>query len=471
MIRRPYYGYAGALLIAGPAMALGLSNSGCTAASNAAANVQAALSGCSEFSGGPSAVAALSIDGDAKAFVTASANLVAVTSTSETAVLNACLGMAADLHITDTWSSMAPSAGEAPDAETKEVCAQVSNTITATLAANASAMCTLVISGGHCVVNETEQVTCESMCTTNTTCQPGNITTLCSPASLTGQCSGTCNAMATCEGSESTQAQCQGACEGDCTGMCGSDPCMARHCKDMCAGTCTGDCTLAANTTINCGASVNCRGGCSVTYTAPECETTVTPPVCNVSQACQSSCKSNAEVTSTCTPPGASLECNASASVTVTAVDEALDAAVEVADSSPLDAAPAPPDSTVASFDASVASLDASVASLDASASTAEASGAVAVSANLQALIGTVKTHMPAIILLVNTQANLFIDATNEVTSTGTTVVDNVTSQGGKALACATTAVSADVSASASMTVSVQASSHVSGACGGPTSS
>jgi len=207
MIRRPYYGYAGALLIAGPAMALGLSNSGCTAASNAAANVQAALSGCSEFSGGPSAVAALSIDGDAKAFVTASANLVAVTSTSETAVLNACLGMAADLHITDTWSSMAPSAGEAPDAETKEVCAQVSNTITATLAANASAMCTLVISGGHCVVNETEQVTCESMCTTNTTCQPGNITTLCSPASLTGQCSGTCNAMATCQSTSRAQGE------------------------------------------------------------------------------------------------------------------------------------------------------------------------------------------------------------------------------------------------------------------------
>jgi hypothetical protein len=464
MIRRPYYKYTCALLAMGPAIALGLASSGCTTADNAAANVQAALSGCSEFSGGPSSVAVLSISGDAKAFVTASANLVAVASASETAVLNACLGMAADLHITDTWTSMAPSPGGAPDAETKEVCTQVSNTITATLAANASAMCTLVISGGHCVVNETEQVTCESMCTSNTTCQPGNITTLCSPASLTGQCSGTCNAMATCEGSETTQAQCQGACEGDCTGMCGSDPCMATHCKDKCAGTCTGDCTLATDTTINCGASVNCRGGCSVTYTAPECETTVTPPVCNVSQACQSSCKSNAEVTSVCTPPGASLECNASASVTVTAAEEALDAALELADSSPLDASPAPPDSTVASSDASLASLDAP-------ANTADASGAVAVPANLQALIGTVKTHMPAIILLVNTQANLFLDATNEVTTTGTTVVDNLTSQGGKALACATTAVSADVSASASMTVSVQASSNVSGACGGPTSS
>jgi hypothetical protein len=458
MIRRPYYSHTRAILVAGPVMALGLANSGCTAADNAVANVQAALSGCSEFSGGPSSVASLSIDGDAKAFVTASANLVAVVATSETAVLNACLGMAADLHVTDTWTSMAPSAGDPPDAETKEVCTQVSNTITATLAANASAMCTLVISGGHCVVNETEQVSCESMCTSNTTCQPGNITTLCAPASLTGQCSGTCNATATCEGSVSVQAQCQGACEGDCTGMCGSDPCMATHCKDECAGTCTGDCTLAADAMINCGASVNCRGGCSVTYTAPECETTVTPPVCNVSQACQSSCKSNAEVTSTCTPPGASLECSATASVTVTSANEASDAAIAP------DASPASPDSTVASFDASLASLDAS-------ANTADASGSVAVSANLQALIGTVKTHMPAIILLVNTQANLFLDAANEVKTTGTIVVDNVTSEGGKSLACASTAVSADVTASASMNVSVQASSNVSGSCGGPTSS
>ena len=163
MIRRPYYKYTVAVLVAGPAVVFGLSNSGCSAASSGVANVQAALSGCSEFSGGPSSVAALSIDGDAKAFVIASANLVAVASTSETAVLNACLGMAADLHITDTWSSMAPSSGDAPDAETAEVCTQVSNTITATLAANASAGCTLVISGGHCVVNETEQVTCHRL--------------------------------------------------------------------------------------------------------------------------------------------------------------------------------------------------------------------------------------------------------------------------------------------------------------------
>lgn len=141
-----------------------------------------------------------------------------------------------------------------------------------------------------------------------------------------------------------------------------------------------------------------------MTYKAPQCETTVTPPVCNVSEACKASCKSNVEVTSTCTPPGASLECNAG------------------------------------------------------------------VSADVQALIDTVKKNLPAIILLVKARGQLVLDAASQVGTTGKVVVDNVTSLGGKSLACAGAAVESDVTASASLNVSVQASAKVSGACGGPTS-
>ncbi len=461
MIKLIHHPYTRAFLLGGSALAFGLLNVGCSSAHDAVAGVQGALSGCDEFNGGATSIAALSIDGDAKAFVTASANLVAVTQTAETAVLDACIGMATDLHIPDTWTAKAPSAGAAPDDETAEVCTQVSNAITATLNANASAMCTLVISGGHCVVDEKQQVSCESTCTGMTTCQPGDITTLCTPASLTGECDGTCNAMATCEGSASAQAQCQGACEGDCTGMCDADPCMATHCTGACAGKCTGDCKLAAAAAVNCGTSVNCRGGCSVTYKAPECETTVTPPVCKVSEACQSSCKSNTEVTSKCTPPGVELECNATASVTVSTaavVDDAgtPDGALEA---------------SLVSLDATVETLDASDASFDASGASFDASGAVVVSADLQTLIDTVRKNMPSLVLLVKTQSQLFLDATSEVETTGKVVVNNVSSLGGKDVACAGTAVTADVSASASMNVSVKASSKVSGSCGGPTSS
>jgi hypothetical protein len=408
MTRSKHLKYVPVVVLAASTGAIALSSGGCSAASsaeNAVSNVSAALSGCSEFNGGPASVATLSIDGDTKAFVTASANLVVLANTAEKDVLAACIGMATDLHVTDTWTAKAPSAGAAPDAEVTEVCTQAANKITAVLAADASAMCTFVVSGGRCVVDETQQVQCESSCATNTTCQPGNITTLCSPASLTGECNGSCDAMATCEGTVTTQAQCQGACEGDCTGMCDADPCMERHCAGACAGTCTGDCQLAAATQVNCGANVNCRGGCSVTYVAPECETTVTPPACNVSETCMASCKSQVEVTSKCTPPGASLECSAE------------------------------------------------------------------VSADVQAVIDTVQKNMPAIVLLVNAQGALALDACNNVVTTGKVVVKNLTSLGGKAFACAGAAADADVSASASVNVTVTASSQVSGSCGGPTRS
>jgi hypothetical protein len=142
-----------------------------------------------------------------------------------------------------------------------------------------------------------------------------------------------------------------------------------------------------------------------VTYVAPQCETTVTPPVCNVSQTCMSSCKSNVEVTSKCTPPGASLECGAT------------------------------------------------------------------VSTDVQAVIDTLGKNMPAILLLVNAQGTLALDASNEVVTTGKAVVHDVANLGGKAVACSAAAAEADVSASASVNVSVSMSSKVSGSCGGPTRS
>jgi hypothetical protein len=394
-------------IMAGAVVAIAMANGGCSAASAANAaltNVEQATSGCEEFDQGASAVSGLSIDGDTKAFVTASVDLAAIAAQAETSVLAACKQIDADLGVPDTWSAM-KSDGGSSDAETAEACKQAADKIKITLESDASAGCALVISRGYCVVDEQAQVQCESSCTGMTTCMAGDITTLCSPAELTGECDGSCKAGACCEGSETAVAQCQGACEADCTGMCDGNPCEARHCDGVCEGTCDGQCTLAASAQVNCGASVNCRGGCSVAYKAPECETTVTPPSCKVSQTCEASCTSNVEATAKCTPPGASLECTGT------------------------------------------------------------------VSSDVQAVIDTVKKNLPPIILLVQTQGKLVLDAANQVVTTGKVVADQVTSLGGKAISCAATAVQADADASASLNVSVQASADVSGSCGGPTSS
>src|SRR5579872_2805462 len=218
MVNVKQYRRVSAFVCAGAAATMCLSNGGCSAAGSVEGTVkgiQVAVSGCDEFNGGASSVASLSIDGDAKAFVTASAHLVALARTTEKEVLDACIGIATDLGVPDTWTAKAPSGSSAPDDEVTEVCGQVASKVNAVLAVDAAAMCTLVVSGGHCIVDETSQVKCESACTTMTTCQPGDITTLCTPASLTGECDGTCNAAATCEGSVTTQAQCLGACEGE----------------------------------------------------------------------------------------------------------------------------------------------------------------------------------------------------------------------------------------------------------------
>ncbi|HLK40106.1 MAG TPA: hypothetical protein VKU41_25295 [Polyangiaceae bacterium] len=385
-------------------MAAAASNGGCSAAKNAISNAEGLASGCDEFKNGASSVSSLSIDGDTKAFVSASANLVAIVNTAEADVLNACIGICKDLGVADTWSAKAPSNHGAPDDEVTEACTQAANKIHAVLSADAQLQCSLYISGGQCTVDENAQVSCESSCTGMTTCQPGDITTLCSPAQLTGECDGSCNADAVCEGNAQTAAQCTGACEAECEGMCDSTPCHGTHCAGVCAGKCSGDCKVAADAQVNCGANVNCRGGCSVAYKAPKCETTVTPPSCKVSESCQASCKSTVEVTSQCTPPGASLECTGSANV----------------------------------------------------------------SADVQAVIDTVKKNLPPIVELVKAKGQLALDAANQVVTTGNIVAHDATNLGGKAVACAGAAVSADASAAASLNVSVNASASVSSSCGGP---
>jgi hypothetical protein len=167
-------------------------------------------------------------------------------------------------------------------------------------------------------------------------------------------------------------------------------------------GTCNGSCKLDANAMINCGAMVNCRGGCSVAYKAPKCEGSIMPGMCSASASCKASCQSSAEVQAMCTPPSANLECSASASSDVTA------------------------------------------------------------------LVATLKTNLPAILAGLQTQGKLALDAAAQVKATGVTVVQNVTSLGGKAFVCATAAADASVKATASVSVSFNASAMVSGSCGGP---
>jgi len=413
----------------------------------AAKEATAAASGCDELNGGADAVAKLDIDVKLKAFVSATADLQTVATTIKADVKGACAGFATDLGVTDTWTALGDTDDAISNAMKTGACDQVSAKIDAILKANAMATATLTVSGGQCTVDADFQASCEGSCQADVMCKEGDVTVRCDPAQLTGQCSGTCNAMAVCEGSAMVQADCTGSCEADCTGACSGQvtgtvmggctgmcegkcdgtatpaggmancagTCEGKctmpaatamctgKCEASCKGKCSGNCKVDATAMVNCGANVNCKGGCSVMYTAPKCETELTPPTCMGDASCQASCKSSGELKATCSPPSAKFV------ITGTA-------------------------------DADLVKLQASV-----------------------------EKNLPAIWLAAQTQGKLAVKAAGNVVATGAAAVSVAGSLGGKAIACAGASVSAAAKASASVNVSVQASASVSTSCSGGT--
>jgi hypothetical protein len=334
-------------------------NGGCSSVNNAVNDVQGATSGCPAFSQGDSAIEALQIDGNTKAIVLATYDLVAAVKASETDVFNACVAIDTDLGVTDTWT-----AKSGLDAQMTEACNQANTKIKAILMAakTAQASCSLNVSGGQCSVNVMAIANCEASCEVDAGCTPPTVMTACTPGEISGQCSAMCDANAYCEGSATVEAECNGSCSADCDGSCQaaanatvtcngtcsgvcsgtcdgtatasggatctgtcvgqcSDQCtyatgVKLHCSGSCNGKCTGDCKILTTGGINCGANVNCRGGCSVAYTAPTCEGTLMPPMCNASGTCQSDCSADAQLQASCTKPTAALECTGGSSLT-----------------------------------------------------------------------------------------------------------------------------------------------------------
>jgi hypothetical protein len=395
-----------------------------------------AASGCNEFEGG--GVANLTIDAKFKAFVQASADLKVVATTMKTEVKTACANIATGLGEADTWTAK----GDTDDAVTT-ACNAASAKITATLQANASAQATITVSGGQCSVNANAQFECEGQCKADVSCTEPELSARCDPGQLSAVCDAECKGSATCEGTASVAADCQGTCEAECTGTCsgscsgtitgGCDGMCSGKCDGMatpaggmasCAGTCegtctkpkatamcsgkceasckgkcTGNCKLEAMANIKCGAMVSCKGGCTTTYTAPKCEAELTPPMCSGDASCNASCSGRASVQATCTKP------------TVKVVYAAT-------------------------------------------------------SDDLVKLKTVLEANLPAIWLAAKTQGDLALKAAVKVKDTGTAAISGAASASGKAIACVGAAAKASIAASASVSVSVMASASVSTSAG-----
>jgi hypothetical protein len=332
-------------LVAWPILILGLSLPtlmDCSAAKDAAD----LASGCDELNQGPTAVASLSIDAKLKAFVQATADLQVVAGEIKADVKTACVNMATSLGVADTWTALGDADGAIHNDMGTGACDAASAKITAILNANANANATVIVSAGECTVNADVQAECEGSCKSNIMCTEPDVTVRCDPGQLTGQCDAMCNASAVCEGSVDVRATCKGTCSAECTGSCtgsctgtitggcsgmcdgkcdgvatpagGMANCAGMcegkcsalsatamctgQCSATCDGKCAGECKLDAMSSINCGAMVNCKGGCSVAYKAPKCEATLKPPMCTGDASCQASCSGRAELKAECKP-------------------------------------------------------------------------------------------------------------------------------------------------------------------------
>ena len=344
-------------LLSGTAVAIAavaLAAGGCSASSS-----PPEAQTCDEF---PGSVSALSFDADTNRFVSASASLLALVTNLNARVLNACVGIAVDLTVADTWTQKGPLNRGTADAEVTEACAQASRAVSAALhpattdaGTQGPVACGLTVSGGGCAVDPNAQGACVAACAGGANCKAPTVPADCPPADVRGVCSGSCKSGATCEGSAGAPAQCQGACRGACSGECDgtvsmpvacdgtcsghcvgsctlgmkssgicSGTCdgtcdgactttqgMALPCSGTCKGQCTGDCTLAPGSTIACGPRVDCKGACSGTYLTPTCEGELTQPKCGASANCQESCQSSAMIQASCQPSTVSLVCGA----------------------------------------------------------------------------------------------------------------------------------------------------------------
>jgi hypothetical protein len=334
-------------------------------------DIQEAASGCDEFQAGGQAVGALDINVKVKAFAQASAELRDLGNGIKTDVKVACVNIAKDLGETDTWSADNADSSISNSGKTG-ACDVAASRIDAIMTAGiqAGANFALEVSGGQCAIDAEAQASCETACKTNVTCTEATTEVRCPPAELSVQCDAECKAEAVCQGRVDLEANCRGKCEAECAGTCSGElhgkteggctgmcvgkcdgtatpaggmanctgtcegRCTQPHpmamchgkCSSSCSGKCKGECKLDATASVNCGASVSCKGGCMGTATQPKCETELIPPVCMGDPSCQTNCSAQASAKVTCTPMAVALVFNVDATADLTKLKTTIEA-------------------------------------------------------------------------------------------------------------------------------------------------
>jgi hypothetical protein len=267
--------------------------------------------GCDEY--GEGSLESLEIDADAKAFVSATADIDVATVRISEQVFTACSGIAQDLGLADTWSALDTLKNKISNSSRTGACDAVGRELEARVRGNDIAA-RISVAEGECHVDFEQQKACEAGCAANPVCEPGDAVTRCEPGKLSAYCEGSCEAESTCVGTVSVAANCEGECmarcNGECRGTCyredGSvtenDPACLGKCEGQLVGSCFGQCRVTKTAGVECGSSVRCRGGCRGEITQPSCTTEYLPPTCTEDTACYEACSAQAAEEAECDP-------------------------------------------------------------------------------------------------------------------------------------------------------------------------
>jgi hypothetical protein len=251
------------------------------------------------------------------AFLDTSTSLVKAAREMDMEMLTICRSMATDLGIPEAEIT-APAGQNA----TKVACTRVAKEIDTSIKLNlpVNAKLTIIAEPARCEISASFTHSCIETCEnreimeSEITCKPGKLSGSCS-AQCMGECSGSCSAQCTGKCTGQCTGSCTGTCKGECTGTC-----SAKNAKGECIGTCDGTCKGTCDATCNgscsatCQANCNgsctgtCRGDCSVTYVAPKCEEII---VTKQVQECATSCETDARAKAECTPPSVLVDFNA----------------------------------------------------------------------------------------------------------------------------------------------------------------
>lgn len=298
---------------------------GCIATSSDLGN---ATKGCTELSQA-TIDANLQVDARVKVFMQATVDFRLVGQKMKTDVKTACANIAVDLGAADTWSALGDVDDSVANANGTGACDAASVRIDSIMKASASANFALLTVPGACHTDFQAQASCDAKCKAEATCDSGTVETRCTPGELSTKCTERCKVQSYCCGTVDVDANCMGQCESTCTGECkgtctasdgtktDNNPNCHGKCSSSCNGTCKGKCKIEVTEGFACGANVRCKGECTTTHTDPVCESTFTPPSCQVDASCEESCSASVSAKAICEPPHVELYANASVNVDV----------------------------------------------------------------------------------------------------------------------------------------------------------